>query len=54
MERTDVWADLSDSELRLKLWNRGVSSGLIDRLVRHPDDPNVAAAIDNWMWGQRP
>lgn len=40
------WDDLADSELRARLVQRRVRPDLLERLVRHREDPDEAAAID--------
>lgn len=43
---TDVWDDLADSELRMRLQQRGVSANEAVVLVHHRDDEWAAARIE--------
>lgn len=47
----DEWYDLSDSELRAKLTNRGVPSAVAGAMAKDRDDPPVARAIEEVING---
>ena len=43
------WRDLSDSELRAKLENRGVHPGTAAIMVKHRETPSGQDAIELWL-----
>lgn len=47
------WRDISDAELRARLYNRRVASPSPDVLVARRDEPEVAAIIDKLLEGAK-